>query len=74
MSLLEVNSNDELWFIAVFSSVEQFFDLQEESYAGVLPLWLAADQVRLWPVTEESQEVWNNMTLEAKRENWRSQL
>ncbi len=51
---------------AIFGSVERFFGVLVESYAGKFPLWLAPEQLRLLPVAEESREVCNNIVLEAK--------
>lgn len=37
---------------AIFGSVERFFGILVESYAGAFPLWLAPVQMRLLPVTD----------------------
>ena len=38
---------------AIFGSLERFFGILTENYAGEFPLWLAPIQVRLLPVTDE---------------------
>ena len=38
---------------AIFGSLERFFGILTENYAGEFPLWLATIQVRLLPVTDE---------------------
>jgi len=38
---------------AIFGSLERFFGIMTENYAGDFPFWLAAEQVRLLPVTDE---------------------
>eukprot|EP00884_Botryococcus_braunii_P000602 jgi/Botrbrau1/10542/Bobra.7_1s0020.1 len=37
---------------AIFGSLERFFGILVENYAGAFPLWLAPTQVRLLPVTD----------------------
>ena len=36
---------------AIFGSLERFFGILVENYAGIFPLWLAPVQVRLLPVS-----------------------
>ena len=38
---------------AVFGSVERFLGLLIEHYAGDFPLWLAPEQIRIVPITDE---------------------
>jgi len=38
---------------AIFGSLERFFGIMIENYAGDFPLWLAPEQIRLLPVTDE---------------------
>lgn len=42
---------------ALFGSVERFFAILVEHYAGALPGWLLKEQVRILPVTQEA-EAW----------------
>jgi threonyl-tRNA synthetase len=37
---------------AIFGSLERFFGIMTENYAGDFPFWLAAEQVRLLPVSD----------------------
>ncbi|BAU08414.1 threonyl-tRNA synthetase / Ser-tRNA(Thr) hydrolase [Fischerella sp. NIES-3754] len=41
---------------AIFGSLERFFGILIENYAGDFPVWLAPVQLRLLPVTESTQE------------------
>jgi len=38
---------------AIFGSLERFFGIMTENYAGDFPFWLAPEQIRLLPVTDE---------------------
>ena len=38
---------------AIFGSLERFFGIMTENYAGDYPFWLAPEQIRLLPVTDE---------------------
>lgn len=40
---------------AIFGSLERFFGIMTENYTGDYPFWLAPEQVRLLPVTDEVQ-------------------
>ena len=39
---------------AIFGSLERFFGIMTENYAGDFPFWLAPEQIRLLPVTDEA--------------------
>jgi threonyl-tRNA synthetase len=39
---------------AIFGSLERFYGVMVENYAGDFPFWLAPEQVRLLPVTDEA--------------------
>ncbi|MBU0679029.1 MAG: threonine--tRNA ligase [Verrucomicrobia bacterium] len=41
---------------ALFGSIERFFGILVEHYAGAFPLWLAPEQVRILPLTEKQME------------------
>ena len=41
---------------AIFGSLERFFGIMTENYAGDFPFWLAPEQIRLLPVTDEVQD------------------
>ena len=38
---------------AIFGSLERFFGIMTENYAGDYPFWLAPEQIRLLPVTDD---------------------
>ena len=38
---------------ALLGSIERFFGILIEHYAGAFPLWLAPEQVRLLPITDK---------------------
>jgi threonyl-tRNA synthetase len=40
---------------AIFGSLERFFGIMTENYAGDFPFWLAPEQVRVLPVTDEAR-------------------
>ena len=46
---------------AVFGSVERFYGILVEHYAGAFPLWLAPVQVRLATISEKQQEYAENV-------------
>lgn len=41
---------------ALFGSLERFFGILVEHFAGSFPLWLAPEQVRMIPITENQHE------------------
>jgi threonyl-tRNA synthetase len=41
---------------AILGSIERFFGVLTENYAGAFPLWLAPEQVRLLPVNADAEE------------------
>jgi threonyl-tRNA synthetase len=45
-------STDHLWFIALLGSIERFFGILIEHYAGDFPLWLAPVQAVVIPVSQ----------------------
>ena len=51
---------------AIFGSLERFFGIMTENYAGDFPFWLAAEQIRLLPVTDEvmgyAEEIQSQLT------------
>lgn len=52
---------------AIFGSVERFFGILVESFAGEFPLWLAPVQLKLLPVTDESRTYCERIAADAKR-------
>ena len=51
---------------ALFGSVERFFGVLIEHYAGAFPLWLAPVQVGLVPISERHHEYANKVEAELK--------
>ncbi|MFA6816622.1 MAG: threonine--tRNA ligase [Lentisphaeria bacterium] len=41
---------------ALLGSIERFFGILIEQYAGAFPVWLAAEQVRILPISEKFEE------------------
>jgi threonyl-tRNA synthetase len=41
---------------ALFGSMERFFAILVEHYAGAFPLWLAPEQIRIIPITDSQHE------------------
>ena len=52
---------------ALFGSLERFFGILVEHYAGAFPLWLAPLQVRLLPITERQHEYCRAAATELKK-------
>jgi threonyl-tRNA synthetase len=56
---------------ALFGSVERFFGVLTEHYAGAFPLWLAPEQVRLAPVADRHLEHANDLAAKLRAEGLR---
>jgi threonyl-tRNA synthetase len=52
---------------AIFGSIERFFGILTESFAGEFPLWLAPVQLRLLPVTDEAVDFCKEIASEGAR-------
>ena len=59
---------------AIFGSLERFFGILIENYAGNFPLWLAPIQVRLLPVTEEVRDYSDRIITTLKQAGFRVEL
>src|SRR5271170_6522738 len=59
---------------ALLGSVERFFGILIEHYAGVFPLWLAPTQVQICPVSEKVADYAKHVTETLKRHNIRFHL
>jgi len=59
---------------ALYGSMERFFAVLVEHYAGAFPLWLAPDQVRVLTVSEHSEEWATVVRTELKAKNFRVDL
>jgi threonyl-tRNA synthetase len=56
---------------ALFGSVERFFGVLIEHYAGAFPLWLAPVQVAVLPITDRISEYAEQVAAELKRSGFR---
>ncbi len=56
---------------ALFGSLERFFGILIEHFAGAFPAWLAPEQVRLIPITERQHEYCLNAAKELKKAGFR---
>ena len=54
------NTEERPWMLhrAIFGSIERFFGILIEHYAGSLPLWLAPVQVALLPLADRHMDAW----------------
>ncbi|MUG94517.1 threonine--tRNA ligase [Scytonema sp. UIC 10036] len=52
---------------AIFGSLERFFGILIENYAGNFPLWLAPVQLRLLPVSDEFREYAESVAISLKK-------
>jgi threonyl-tRNA synthetase len=59
---------------ALLGSVERFFGILIEHYAGAFPLWLAPVQVEICPVSEKVADYSKHVTETLKRHNLRVHL
>ncbi|TVQ42192.1 MAG: threonine--tRNA ligase [Gloeocapsa sp. DLM2.Bin57] len=59
---------------AIFGSLERFFGILIENYAGDFPLWLAPIQVRLLPVGDEQREYGELVASKLKKAGYRVEV
>ena len=59
---------------AIFGSLERFFGIMTENYAGDFPFWLAPEQIRLLPVTDEVRGYAEEVLGQLKRAGVRATL
>ncbi|EKU97767.1 threonyl-tRNA synthetase [Leptolyngbya sp. PCC 7375] len=59
---------------AIFGSLERFFGILVENYAGMFPLWLAPVQVRLLPVSDAQRDYANQVAQTLKQEGFRVEV
>jgi threonyl-tRNA synthetase len=59
---------------AIFGSLERFFGILVENYAGDFPLWLAPVQVRLLPVSDGQREYVAAIALQLKQLGYRAEV
>ena len=59
---------------ALFGSMERFFGILVEHYAGAFPLWLAPEQIRILPISESQHEKACEIVAELKRKGIRADI
>ncbi|MBE9141175.1 threonine--tRNA ligase [Nodosilinea sp. LEGE 07088] len=59
---------------AIFGSLERFFGILVENYAGDFPLWLAPVQLRLLPVSDGQRDYANGVAQTLKRQGYRVEV
>ncbi|MGH1393090.1 MAG: threonine--tRNA ligase [Trichormus sp.] len=59
---------------AIFGSLERFFGILIENYAGDFPLWLAPVQLRLLPVSDDVREYAESVASEFKKSGFRVEI
>jgi threonyl-tRNA synthetase len=59
---------------AIFGSLERFFGILIENYAGDFPLWLAPMQVRILPVSNDQQEYAKSVADSLKKAGFRVEI
>ena len=59
---------------AIFGSLERFYGILIENYAGDFPLWLAPIQMRLLPVSEAQREYAKSVAATLKQAGYRVEL
>ncbi|AFZ18802.1 threonine--tRNA ligase [Allocoleopsis franciscana] len=59
---------------AIFGSLERFFGILIENYAGDFPLWLAPIQVRLLPVSDDQREYIESVATTLKKTGYRVEI
>ncbi|MFB2978582.1 threonine--tRNA ligase [Microseira sp. BLCC-F43] len=59
---------------AIFGSLERFFGILIENYAGDFPLWLAPVQIRLLPVSDGQREYAESVAATLKKAGYRVEI
>ncbi|MBE9238492.1 MAG: threonine--tRNA ligase [Sphaerospermopsis kisseleviana] len=59
---------------AIFGSLERFFGILIENYAGDFPLWLAPVQLRLLPVSDDCREYATSVANDLQKSGFRVEL
>ena len=57
---------------ALLGSIERFFGILVEHYAGAFPLWLAPEQVRVLPLTEKQLDFARDILAQLRAEGFRA--
>jgi threonyl-tRNA synthetase len=59
---------------AILGSIERFLGILIEHYAGLFPLWLAPEQVRIMPISEKTNDYAQSLLAKLKAEGLRATL
>ena len=59
---------------AIFGSLERFFGILIENYAGDFPLWLAPIQLRLLPVSDEQRDYTQKIAQQVQQTGYRVEM
>jgi len=59
---------------ALFGSLERFFGILVEHYAGAFPLWLAPEQIRILPITDNQHDRAFEVAELLKKEGFRAEV
>jgi len=59
---------------ALLGSLERFFAVLIENYAGLFPLWLSPVQVRILPISEKFIDYANEVKIKLEKENFRVEI
>ncbi|MGK7889011.1 MAG: threonine--tRNA ligase, partial [Leptolyngbyaceae cyanobacterium] len=59
---------------AIFGSLERFFGILVENYAGLFPLWLAPVQVRLLPVSDAQRSYAETVAQQLQDQGYRAEV
>jgi threonyl-tRNA synthetase len=59
---------------AIFGSLERFYGILIENYAGDFPLWLAPIQLRLLPVSDAQREYGEAVVATLKQAGYRAEI
>jgi threonyl-tRNA synthetase len=59
---------------AIFGSLERFFGVLVENYAGDFPLWLSPTQVRLLPVSDAQRDYADQVAQELRQQGFRIEV
>ena len=70
----EISSLRDDHGLALFGSVERFFGILVEHYAGAFPVWLAPVQVALLPVTDRANVYADGLAAKLKDQGFRVEI
>jgi threonyl-tRNA synthetase len=59
---------------ALLGSIERFFGILIEHYAGAFPLWLAPEQVRVLPLTDKQLDYGQSVVTQLRKASLRTTL